>query len=204
MLPTGLHPDLYKGRRLSRTGILLSLGIGVMLVLSISFLLLEARAGVYRFDHSYFVDIEALDNETYLILCPLPVDSSGKLSHGFADDVTLVSGEVEIDVVATEHGQALRIVGYGPANITWSDRWDGDRDERLANLSTADQGGSDPHLAWAYCNQDGITIHLRSHSTQMIVDGTPRGFSINQTIDGTLASSGWQLMTVDSSTFNFV
>ena len=200
-----MHPYLYKGRKRSPMGIVLTLVTSVMLILVFSFVLFEVGAEKDHLSHSYNVDIEASNEEYYLIQCPIPVNADGKLRRGFADEVNVASGDVEIDIISTEHGRALRIVGHGPANVTWDDRWDGDRDEALRNLSMPYvKDGSPSNSTWMYCNQGGVTIHIRSYSAQSRLDPMPAGLIVNRTIEGEMTSAGWQLMPVSSKYFALI
>lgn len=188
----------YRPRRTSWTAIVLSFAVSTMLLLLLIFLLLEPHSGDFQVSHSYSVDIDATNDETYELLFPVPTNSSGELRKAFSHDVKVLRGEVTISVVSSERGPALMIKGRGDANISWTDRWSGSWQSQLTDLSMSHwQGGSLSLHCWAYCGNDGITIHLRSESTGLLTsDGTPRGHTTSRTIDGGMTPDGWQLMSV--------
>ena len=185
--------------------LLLTLITGVMFVLVFTFLLFQFQPENERISHSYSVSIDVTDDEEYEILCPVPLDSRGQLRHDFTKEVEAVDGDASIKVESTTYGFALRIIGHGPANITWEDHWSVSGGRRLANLSMPVlQGGISTNLSWVYCGHGGVTVSLHSESSHTILDGMPRGGSITRTIDGVLIPVGWQQMLTQTSYFGYI
>jgi hypothetical protein len=73
--------------------------------------------------HTLEVSITPAETGPYVVLCPVPVNSSGVYYEGMADEIEVTAGEAVVSVVDTEHGPALRIAGEGNFSFRWIGGW---------------------------------------------------------------------------------
>ncbi len=115
--------------------------------------------------HLYEVTVIGPENETYTVMCPIPIDRDGGYYEAFVEETAVREGSAGIALVETEHGPALRITGQGAIGLEWSASWyiDGERFLNLSmteGLDWADYGEGADAWSWIYADRAGVSIEL--------------------------------------------
>lgn len=171
-----------------------------------------------EYSHSFVLTIETDLLEEYVVMCPLPVDSTGLTYDGFMDELTGLDGEVSASIVETPYGRALEIRGSSNATLRWDADWDDDGDWYRNLTMTFDDVNETTSAAWApwmsgmsgswmYSDRGNLSLRLSYEALHTYL-ATPRwasgggpcfdlmGTDGDRTYE---AQAGWQLAPMDYS-----
>ncbi|MCU0860173.1 MAG: hypothetical protein MUE55_06280 [Thermoplasmata archaeon] len=115
--------------------------------------------------HDYRVTIEPGTEEPFLMMCPIPCDLKGVPYEGLLDDLVVLNGSADLEIIDTEHGPALKVDGVGEVELEWTAVWSGD-EGRFPNLTMTRELDDDVDVdAWNYTANEESWVYSDSPGT---------------------------------------
>lgn len=123
--------------------------------------------------HDYRVTVEAATDEPFVVMCPIPCTLKGILYENLLDNLVILNGSAELEVLDTEHGPALRIEGAGDVQLEWTAVWPTD-EGRFPNITMTRELDNETEVeawdynanaeSWVFSDTAGVYVQLRYSS----------------------------------------
>ena len=186
--------------------ILVAIGVVVCLVLLAFGMGLFAQRSGHDGTYTHTYEVRILTNSTseYTLLLAIPRNATGDIPATFISDLEYDGSKIAAVLNSSEHGLALKIVGSGSTNLSWSDEWRVTERDRFGNMTmTSGAEGwthrEGPAVTWLYCSVSGVQVSLfyesinKYHVSPWFVSGGGPIFSLYNHI----TAEGWQQPQID-------
>lgn len=123
----------------------------------------SAMTETYRCTYTLVVDPSGQDE--YTVFVPIPCTYLDEIPAFELEGKALVKGDVDVEIMNTLHGPALRIQGTGRAEVNWSsDTYDKEsRRGYYPNMTMLEEAQGDPvydWMGWMSSDSEDVALYL--------------------------------------------